>query len=96
MTARSNTFVSTRVSRLAPRARGVLAGASDGAFWHGHPDYYRGQSGPFWDKKIAANKARDESVNAKLTEIGWQVIRLWDFEIERDVGACVEVISEAL
>ena len=35
----------------------------DGAFWHGHPDYYRGQSGPFWDEKIARNRARDEEVN---------------------------------
>ena len=30
----------------------------DGAFWHGHPDYYRGQSGAFWDAKIAANRAQ--------------------------------------
>jgi hypothetical protein len=31
----------------------------DGAFWHGHPDYYHGQSGPFWDEKIARNRERD-------------------------------------
>src|SRR5205085_1367856 len=35
----------------------------DGAFWHGHPDHYWGQSGKFWDEKIARKRARDERVN---------------------------------
>ncbi len=68
----------------------------DGAFWHGHPDYYHGQSGAFWDEKIARNRARDERVNRELSETGWTVIRLWDFEVERDTGACVERVQEAL
>jgi DNA mismatch endonuclease (patch repair protein) len=68
----------------------------DGAFWHGHPDYYRGQSGEFWDKKIARNRARDDRVNVELTELGWQVLRFWDFEVERDPAACVETILAAL
>src|SRR5581483_3139211 len=60
----------------------------DGAFWHGHPDYYRGQSGAFWDKKIAGNRARDERVNEQLAELGWTVVRVWDFEIERSLSDC--------
>jgi len=68
----------------------------DGAFWHGHPDYYRGQSGAFWDEKIARNRARDERVNAELRELGWHVVRLWDFEVARDVEACVERVVAAL
>src|SRR4051794_14231179 len=39
----------------------------DGAFWHGHPDYYRGRSGEFWNRKIARNRERDERVNHELT-----------------------------
>jgi DNA mismatch endonuclease (patch repair protein) len=62
----------------------------DGAFWHGHPDYYRGQSGKFWDDKIARNRARDVRVNAELAECEWYVLRLWDFEVEREVDRCVE------
>jgi DNA mismatch endonuclease (patch repair protein) len=62
----------------------------DGAFWHGHPDYYWGQSGKFWDEKIARNRARDVQINAELAKCGWCVVRLWDFEVERDVGPCVE------
>jgi DNA mismatch endonuclease (patch repair protein) len=61
----------------------------DGAFWHGHPDYYRGQSGEFWDQKIARNRARDARVNGELARSGWAVIRIWDFEVERDIDQCV-------
>jgi DNA mismatch endonuclease (patch repair protein) len=68
----------------------------DGKFWHGHPDYYWGQSGPFWDEKIARNRARDERVNAELAAKGWCVVRLWDFEVERDIAACVERVFRAV
>lgn len=68
----------------------------DGAFWHGHHDYYWGQSGRFWDEKIARNRARDQRVNAELGEAGWEVVRLWDFEVERDALACAERVKAAL
>jgi DNA mismatch endonuclease (patch repair protein) len=68
----------------------------DGAFWHGHPDYYTGQSGPFWDAKIARNRERDERVNVELAELGWRVVRVWDFEVKRDLAGCVRRIQEAL
>jgi DNA mismatch endonuclease (patch repair protein) len=68
----------------------------DGAFWHGHPDYYWGQSGPFWDEKIARNRARDERVNAELAASGWRVVRIWDFEVERSLSECVARIAKAL
>lgn len=80
---------------LAWRSR-RLAIFVDGAFWHGHPDYYRGQSGPFWDAKIARNRARDAHVNAELEGLGWRVLRLWDFEIERDVTTCVKRVRAQL
>jgi DNA mismatch endonuclease, patch repair protein len=67
-----------------------LAVFVDGAFWHGHPDYYRGQSGPFWDQKIARNRARDEAVNTSLAAAGWTVIRFWDFEVDRQLEQCVQ------
>ena len=68
----------------------------DGAFWHGHPDYYWGQSGAFWDEKIARNRARDRRVNDELTDAGWLVVRLWDFEVEKDLGSCVERVEGAV
>jgi DNA mismatch endonuclease (patch repair protein) len=68
----------------------------DGAFWHGHPDYYWGQSGEFWDAKIKRNRERDDRVNAELEDLGWQVIRLWDFEVQRAPSDCVSRVRAAL
>lgn len=68
----------------------------DGAFWHGHPDYYHGQSGKFWDEKIARNRARDEKVNRLLVEAGWEVVRVWDFEVEKDLDAAVARVRSGL
>lgn len=69
----------------------------DGAFWHGHPSAYRnGQSGPFWDVKIANNMKRDAQVNETLQQAGWTVIRFWDFEIDDSIDQCVEAVSAAL
>lgn len=68
----------------------------DGAFWHGHPDYYWNQSGEFWDAKIERNRARDARVNAELRDAGWTVLRIWDFEVERELEACVSRVSTAI
>lgn len=68
----------------------------DGAFWHGHPDYYWGQSGDFWDRKIARNRERDARVNEQLASANWRVLRFWDFEVERDPVACATQVQVAL
>jgi DNA mismatch endonuclease (patch repair protein) len=68
----------------------------DGAFWHGHPDYYWGQSGAFWDEKIARNRQRDERVDQNLKAMGWTVLRIWDFEVDHDPDACAERVASAL
>jgi DNA mismatch endonuclease (patch repair protein) len=73
-----------------------LAVFVDGAFWHGHPDYYRGQSGPFWDEKIARNRERDAEVDRELEQTGWRVLRLWDFEVERDLEGCISRVTAEL
>jgi DNA mismatch endonuclease, patch repair protein len=68
----------------------------DGAFWHGHPDHYWGQSGEFWDQKIARNRDRDRRVNAELIDDGWTVLRFWDFEVDRNIRGCVSAVETAL
>jgi DNA mismatch endonuclease (patch repair protein) len=68
----------------------------DGAFWHGHPDYYWGQSGKFWNEKIKRNRARDRRVDEELGESGWKVIRIWDFEVEEDPEACARRVIGSL
>jgi len=77
--------------------RWKLAVFVDGAFWHGHPSHYRpGRSGAFWDHKIEKNRQRDEEVNRLLSRLGYAVIRVWDFEIEKDPARVVRQISERL
>jgi DNA mismatch endonuclease (patch repair protein) len=68
----------------------------DGCFWHGHPDFFKpGKSGAYWDAKIARTQERDRLANEALAEAGWRVVRLWDFEVERDLAGCVErVLAE--
>ena len=62
----------------------------DGAFWHGHPSRHKpGRSGSYWDEKIATNVARDERVNRELEEAGWVVLRIWDFEIRKNLDSVV-------
>jgi len=78
-----------------PRLRVALF--VDGAFWHGHPSRHQpGRSGEYWDKKIARNVERDRAVDASLAVNGWQVIRVWDFEIRRELPKVVEKIQDAL
>lgn len=69
----------------------------DGAFWHGHSSRYRpGRSGEYWDRKIAANIARDRRVDRELERTGWLVVRLWDFEVRKARDDAVAAVIAAL
>jgi DNA mismatch endonuclease (patch repair protein) len=69
----------------------------DGAFWHGHPSRHRpGRSGSYWDEKIARNVERDRAVDAELEGLGWVVVRVWDFEVKRDLPAVVAKVKAVL
>jgi DNA mismatch endonuclease (patch repair protein) len=76
--------------------RSKVAVFVDGAFWHGHPAHYWGQSGRFWDEKIERNRARDATVNGELARLGWRVIRLWDFEVAKDALGCAKKVQDLL
>jgi DNA mismatch endonuclease (patch repair protein) len=69
----------------------------DGAFWHGHPSRHKpGRSGSYWDAKIARNVERDRAVDAELDGLGWTVVRVWDFEVKRDLPRVVAKVEAAL
>jgi DNA mismatch endonuclease (patch repair protein) len=69
----------------------------DGGFWHGHPTRWTaGRYGDYWDRKIERNMERDRKVDRELGGLGWRVVRLWDFEIKRDMSAAVEAVEAAL
>jgi DNA mismatch endonuclease, patch repair protein len=69
----------------------------DGAFWHGHPSRHRpGRSGAYWDEKITKNIERDRRVDAELAAEGWAVVRIWDFEVRKELPRVVEGVLELL
>jgi len=69
----------------------------DGAFWHGHPSRHEpGRSGGYWDEKIAGNVARDRRVDAELRATGWEVTRVWDFEVAKALPAVIDRIITVL
>jgi DNA mismatch endonuclease (patch repair protein) len=68
----------------------------DSAWWHGHPSRWRaGRHPPEWDQKIQRNIERDVEVNSMLEAMSWTVIRIWDFELEKDLSAAVVQVRNA-
>ena len=49
----------------------------------------------YWILKIEHNMERDFSVTQTLIANDWLVLRFWDFEIKKDVGACADKIEQA-
>ncbi|MDX1251869.1 MAG: very short patch repair endonuclease [Gammaproteobacteria bacterium] len=78
--------------------RARLAVFVDGCFWHGCPlhGHTPKSSKEYWLEKLKRNMARDKDTNRKLSELGWQPIRLWEHEINDDVSACVKRIAKAV
>lgn len=70
----------------------------DGCFWHGCPEcYVRPETNAdFWDGKLAANTARDRTVDRLLTEQNWVVLRFWEHQVRRDVSLVALEIDRAL
>jgi DNA mismatch endonuclease (patch repair protein) len=70
----------------------------DSDFWHCHPERFTmpQTNVEYWEQKIARNKKRDLEVNTALKEQGWQVIRIWEYDIKHDLDSCMNLILEAL
>lgn len=57
-----------------------------GCYWHRHPDpgcklaRLPKSRRDFWLPKLAGNRARDERNNAILTEMGWDILEVWECE----------------
>jgi DNA mismatch endonuclease (patch repair protein) len=69
----------------------------DGAYWHGHPDHYTfGRLGEYWDDKIRRTQQRDYQQQQALEELGYTVIRFWDFEVLEDAARCANLVAAAL
>jgi DNA mismatch endonuclease (patch repair protein) len=58
----------------------------DGCFWHGCPTCKRPlkpqSNHEYWESKISRNVQRAQETNHTLEQQGWQVIRIWEHEIQ--------------
>ena len=59
----------------------------NGCFWHGHEGckYYTipKTNTDFWVAKVQRNQARDRSDVEKLSQMGWNVITIWECQLEK-------------
>ena len=79
----------TKADVAFTRAR--LAVFLDGCFWHGCPEHLHlpKHNRPYWEQKLAVNRARDARNTAALQAEGWSVLRFWEHEAPEDVCAVV-------
>lgn len=68
----------------------------DGCFWHGCPEHasWPKSNAEFWLQKIETNRARDADTDAKLREIGWTVIRIWEHECPEMAADAIKAVIE--
>ena len=73
-----------------------LAVFIDGDFWHGR-NFGRWRAGltEYWRDKIAKNISRDRRVARRLRTQGWNVVRLWAKDLERDPESGLDMILSA-
>lgn len=69
-----------------------------GCFWHQHEGCKKARlpqtRTDWWREKLTANKHRDETACARLTQMGWTPIVIWQCEISKPnhLGKVVEKI----
>ncbi len=77
--------------------RARIAVFVDGDFWHGYGyDEWKEKLSPFWLKKIGDNIQRDRRNFARLQEMGWRVLRIWEHDIKECLDDVVEDIAMAV
>lgn len=69
----------------------------DGDFWHGWRfPAWRDKLSEKWEEKIAGNRRRDSRNFARLRRMGWKVVRVWEHQVEANLGACVDRVVNLL
>lgn len=69
----------------------------DGDFWHGwrFPQWEH-KLAPFWRAKIAGNRARDARNMRKLRRAGWNVVRVWEHQLDQDADRVFKQLLSTL
>ena len=70
----------------------------DGEFWHGHNWEAKKlkikSNRNFWIPKIERNMQRDRQNDLKLTEMGFEVFRFWQHQVQNDLSGCVNMVVD--
>ena len=66
----------------------------DGDFWHGYKYKKLKARLPegYWCKKIENNIKRDRKCNRLLRKERWEVLRIWEHEIKKDIDKTLDKI----
>jgi DNA mismatch endonuclease (patch repair protein) len=70
----------------------------DGDFWHGRhwplrkSKLLKGSNPDYWIRKIERNMERDTEHVAKLKEMGWSIMRVWETDITSDLAQILDDI----
>ncbi|TIL42318.1 very short patch repair endonuclease [Mesorhizobium sp.] len=71
-----------------------------GCYWHRHPGCRHATTPStrteFWTDKFAATVARDARKADELTAAGWNVITVWECDLERDPSGTLARVIEQL
>lgn len=59
----------------------------DGCFWHGCQEHCRvpESNRDYWVAKINRNKKRDRLISKELRRKNWNVIRVWEHELKKNI-----------
>lgn len=70
----------------------------DGCFWHKCPKcYIKPKSNKsFWNSKIKQNLKRDAVVNKSLKSEGWNILRFWEHDTNKNINSCYKSLLKRL
>lgn len=71
-----------------------------GCFWHYHQDCREGRipstNSKFWKEKLQKNISKDERNIEALQSLGWQVLVVWECDIEKKLSNTLESVIQKL
>lgn len=70
----------------------------DSCFWHQCPIHGNmpKTNVEFWKKKLSRNIERDKEVNQYYKEEGWNIKRVWEHEVKKNLNEVIEDIAKMI
>lgn len=70
----------------------------DSDFWHGwqYPRWKHLLKNNFWREKIENNRKRDKKTTVYLRKQGWNVIRIWEHQLQKNFNKSINKIINFL